>query len=244
MHIIPAIRVGNLFWHNSIVPGTIIGIVFLGFLIKGKLWKAVVWFCIIAAITATSAASIFAAAIAVAIYFLLTQTQGKLRLILALCLLFSSFYVIQFDALDWIVSLKTEKQLMTVTGRLPVWQWVVEQRIAEKPVLGYGFGVGDTLGQSAPTLAMYHLHNSFLGAIANLGYIGLFFYLGFLMDVFKGGWQYNSGKERAMMIASLVAVLINSMTIPSASSSLSPTWLGHFLVFSIVAMGSKKRFER
>lgn len=243
-HLIPAFQIGNYIWHNSTVPGTIIGVIFLGVLVKDKLWKLVWLFCVITGMAATSTTSFVSTIFGVIIYFVFSRLQGKILFIVATLFIAIAFYIIQFNPFDWVMGLKTERQIFTITGRIPVWEWVIEEKISRQPILGFGFAIGDTLGRGAPTLAMYHMHNTFLAALANLGIVGLFLLLMSYFVMMNDGWLHTTGNVRAMCMAAGLAMIMNSLTIPSISSALSFPWIGHMLVFAIISMGNRRKSSK
>jgi exopolysaccharide production protein ExoQ len=72
----------------------------------------------------------------------------------------------------------------TLTGRLPLWNYVVE-RIAERPLLGYGYN-GFWLGTTGPSESVllvtggwypWHAHNGWLQLCLDVGLVGLVVFL-------------------------------------------------------------------
>lgn len=106
-------------------------------------------------------------------------------------------------------------------SRTAVWR-EVSQRIAERPLLGHGFGRGieassirEKLGGSSN---LWHAHNLFLDAVLQTGVVGLGLFLLVLWKVAQGGWRaLNSRDEVAAacgiaLLGVFTGMLVRNMT--------------------------------
>ena len=96
--------------------------------------------------------------------------------IVSLGLITSLVWLTHPEFLDWLTWNKTPDNIETATGRLPVWRWVLEEKLPESPLLGFGFGVGESLARlyndQQSGRRMIHMHNTLVSGLANLGLVG------------------------------------------------------------------------
>jgi O-antigen ligase len=64
-----------------------------------------------------------------------------------------------------------------LTGRLPIWRHAI-QEVADRPILGHGYGAFWTVGRLAEFerlngWALYHAHSTYLETLLNVGLVGL-----------------------------------------------------------------------
>lgn len=104
--------------------------------------------------------------------------------------------------------------------RLSIWPEVVN-RVADQPVLGYGFGRGLLSHELRSTLQIdvaWHSHNLFLDTLLQLGAPGLVLLLLLVGSTLWRGWQLSRRADRAAaacgiaLIAVVVGMLVRNMT--------------------------------
>lgn len=105
------------------------------------------------------------------------------------------------------------EEVLTLTGRLPFWEALINEGLPREPLLGFGFMRIDykEFFQSAHTYPGKMTHNTFMQVLMNLGFIGLtvvFFQLWFTA---KGILRENAEKK-LMLLCVLIPLIINSFT--------------------------------
>ena len=88
-----------------------------------------------------------------------------------------------------------------LTGRTEIWSWVVS-RIAERPILGYGYA-GFWIGVSAASAAVdramgatiMYSHNGYLEILLTLGAVGFVFVLAFLATGLKRAYDWSEHEQ-------------------------------------------------
>jgi hypothetical protein len=226
--------------HSSLIPGVIIGVAFLGFLIGGRDWRFIHFNILLSILIGTSSATYLS--LLLGIGGVIIFSKGKKRffggLLIILTLSFSLAYGPDFlELLFWG---KSESNIQTASGRLPVWEWVYNTYVVLKPYFGYGFGQGEVLARfyniTAGGLQMMHMHNVAMGALTNLGFVGLSILILFFVDVLKSVLSFRDYSSRGIIMGATMAVMLNSLSIASISSPLSFGWLGQALLFCMIAI--------
>jgi O-antigen ligase len=116
----------------------------------------------------------------------------------------------------------------TLTGRTEIWAAVMD-RIAERPLLGYGYGAfwlrGSGPGEWVRQAIRWetpHSHNGYLDVAADLGLLGLSILIGALVHAWYRAWQRwrpELGASEDWPLALLLCVLlIDAVQSPLASS--------------------------
>lgn len=152
---------------------------------------------------------------------------------------------------------------MTFTGRTPLWEFLFQEKIPQRPVLGYGFhgfwqpwrGPNNPAANSiAGTLQMSsgegfwsppHAHNGFIEVILDLGYVGFFcFALSFLKTLADAVQHLvTPNKHQSSMIEAVLPLLLLIFVVfPNLSESplLENNHIWYFYVFSLVGLSIKK----
>lgn len=115
-----------------------------------------------------------------------TNIRGWLILGLASCTLVLSCLLLYQGATGQTVKIQELATLgrdaesadpRNLTGRLPIWQHVI-QEVADRPILGYGYGAFWTMSRLAEFerqngWALYHAHSTYLETLLNVGLVGL-----------------------------------------------------------------------
>lgn len=234
--------------HSSEVPGTIVGVAFLGFLVRGLLWRSLYLAIVLAIILGTSAGTFVSVLVGLGVMLLCLRGRWAPVGALLLTGILGLGVVSNFDFDRYIFWGKTEAQIRTGSGRLLVWEWVLRERVSERPVLGYGFGMGETLARtsdpSESTLQMMHMHSAGMSAVANLGAVGLFLLLMLLFNVGRDVWGLSRARAGPLLVAATAAVAVNSQMVASVTSSMSVAAIGHDLVLATVAVASYLAMQR
>lgn len=228
--------------HSSEVPGTVAGVAFVGLLVRGPMWR-LLYLVILAAIVFGTSAGTFVS-IAIGLGIMLVSLRGRWAGVGAILLagVVGLGAAADFDFDRYIFWGKSESDIRTGSGRLLVWEWVLREKISQKPVLGYGFGVGETLARMSDpafsTLQMMHMHSAGMSALANLGVVGLLLLLVLLVDLGRSSWKLSRARAGPALIGAMVTVFANSQVIASVTSTMSVAAIGHCLLFSTIAVAS------
>jgi len=225
--------------HNPLVSGTVIYLVFLGLLLQGIRWKILYAIIILSVLLATSSASYLALLLGMG-GTIIFSSGGKRFLGLGL-ILFVSLVILTYgiNFIDIIFWGKSEQNIMTMSGRIPVWQWVYDQYVLQRPYFGYGFGMGETLARifNFSGLRMQHMHNVVMGALTNLGFVGLTLFLIFLFDNTILMIKEKNFPHRSIFIGGGLALALNAMSISSLTSPISFGFIGQVLFVVMIACG-------
>jgi hypothetical protein len=228
--------------HSSEVPGAVVAMVFLGALVRGMLWRPLYAVVLVTVVLGTSSATFVS--LVVGFGCMMIAMRGRRALVGALILtsIVGLGFATGFDLDRYVFWGKSEQDIRTGSGRLLVWEWVIREKVAEKPVLGYGFGVGETLARMSDpresALQMMHMHSAGMSALVNLGGVGLFLLLMTLLGVGKGAWKLSRARAGPALAGATAAVFVNSQMIASVTSTMSVAAIGHNLLFSTVAVAA------
>lgn len=105
------------------------------------------------------------------------------------------------------------EEVLTLTGRLPFWQALINEGLPREPMLGFGFMRIDykEFFQSTHTYPGKMTHNTFMQVLMNLGFIGLILVLFQVFFTIRGILAMET-KSRLVLIGILIPILINSFT--------------------------------
>jgi exopolysaccharide production protein ExoQ len=105
------------------------------------------------------------------------------------------------------------EEVLSLTGRLPFWEALINEGLPREPFLGFGFMRIDykEYFQSAHTYPGKMTHNTFMQVLMNLGFIGLTIVIFQLLFTFIGIVKENSEKK-LMLFCLLIPLIINSFT--------------------------------
>jgi len=206
--------------------------VFVGWGISKGLWRWIYYVLIAAVILATSAASYLSLLVGIGIALLFAK-KNKPIAILGLIFVLVALTLWKIDLEKYIFWGKSDYQIQSATGRVPVWQWVLEEKVQERPLIGYGFGTGELLARlyniQAGRLRMMHMHNVVMSSLTNLGLLGLMLFLMMLKELIQGLWTIRRLYVFNLFAAGFGAMLLNSMSISSFTAFLSLGWICHML---------------
>lgn len=179
---------------------------------KNKTWTIIKLIVIFYALFLTGSRSSLIGALLI-IFFHINQTkkQGLKMAIMGGVLL-----VIPF-AINQIILKGGDKErleeILTLTGRLPFWQALINEGLPREPLLGFGFMRIDykEFFQSTHTYPGKMTHNTFMQVLMNLGFIGLSVALLQVFFTIKAIFNENN-ENKLMLIGIFIPVLINSFT--------------------------------
>lgn len=232
--------------HNSLVTGANIGVLFLfvGLGDRGGAWWSVFGVIALSLFLGTSSASYISLLVGLSVILLFHA--GALRVAGALMAaavgLLVWGYGLNYGSLLWWG--KNEYAVTSASGRIPVWTWLLDSVVSQRPLLGYGFGVGENIARVAADwtgLRMQHTHNLVLSALVNLGAAGLA-----LMVLMIGQLAVRLRRLRPFpghpyAAAALAAVVVNAMSMSSIAAPVSLAWVSHALLFLFLARVTGRR---
>jgi O-antigen ligase len=132
---------------------------------------------------------------------------------------------------------KSQSNIETGSGRVPIWKWVLLERMPSCPIVGFGFGPGEAQARlyNIGGFRMQHMHNGTMSAIANLGAVGLCVWLLFVYAIARAALRQREPGLRVVLIGGVTAVLINSLTCESVPAPLTMVSIAHLMLFTTVA---------
>jgi exopolysaccharide production protein ExoQ len=134
------------------------------------------------------------------------------------------------------------RSIFDTSGRTQAWGGAVDQ-IAERPLLGYGFGTEERVFVDRFALFVSdRVENSFLGTALQLGLVGLGLVCAFFAACILSGARAFSAPERdrrvagacgAVVAAGLVVALTQSFLTSVGSTPTAAVWISAFLLAAI-----------
>jgi exopolysaccharide production protein ExoQ len=105
------------------------------------------------------------------------------------------------------------EEILTLTGRLPFWQALINEGLPREPLLGFGFMRIDykEYFQSTHTYPGKMTHNTFMQVLMNLGFIGLTVALFQVFFTIHSILKENT-ENKLMLLGILIPIMINSFT--------------------------------
>lgn len=105
------------------------------------------------------------------------------------------------------------EELLTLTGRLPFWQALINEGLPREPLLGFGFMRIDynEYFQGMHTYPGKMTHNTFMQVLMNLGFVGIILVFFQMVFTYRGILLENKEK-RLMLICLAIPLIINSFT--------------------------------
>jgi hypothetical protein len=112
---------------------------------------------------------------------------------------------------------KSQSNIETGSGRVPIWKWVLFERMPSCPMVGFGFGPGEAQARlyNIGGFRMQHMHNGTMSAIANLGAVGLCIWLVFVYAIAARRAPPARPRTACRAHRRVSAVLANSLTCES-----------------------------
>ena len=105
------------------------------------------------------------------------------------------------------------EEVLSLTGRLPFWEALINEGLPREPLLGFGFMRIDYKDyfQSAHTYPGKMTHNTFMQVLMNLGFVGITIVLFQMIFTVRGILKEDSEKK-LMLFCLLIPLIINSFT--------------------------------
>ena len=221
--------------HNSLVTGANVGIIFLfpGLKEEQSGWWVVFGLVLVSTLVGTSSASYISVLVGIAVVLMFHTgarrvTGGALA---AAAGLIVWGYGLDYGSVLWWG--KNDYAVTTASGRLPVWMWLLDTIVSQRPVLGYAFGVGESIARLAVDwtgLRMQHTHNVVLSALVNLGGAGLALFAALLIQVTLRLGKLRGFPAHPYAVAALAAMVVNALSMSSITAPVSLAWVSHALV--------------
>jgi O-antigen ligase len=231
-----------IYFHSGMVPGTICALFFLGWLFKGIFWRCLHILVLSSILLGTSSATFVSLLIGIAGSVLVLRIKTLVPALYVISITIVLIVWTEFNGGGVLFGGKRAGSIHSASGRIPTWELILKNRVEKKPLLGYGFGQGESLSRvfdfHQDTVRMTHMHNTFMSALANLGIIGFGLFVLFLFDIFRLILKSRDHPHRPIMIGAATAIIFNSLSTPSIASTLSLYWIGHTLFFIMIATSS------
>jgi hypothetical protein len=143
------------------------------------------------------------------------------------------------------------RELLDTSGRTKAWEGAFRQA-AERPLLGYGFGTEERVFVDRYYVFLSdRVENSFLGALLQLGVVGLAGLLALLGAIVAGGWRAirTADPERRRAAAACLGVVAAGLALAVTQSFLTsvgspatpPFWLSALLLAALAAPSGPQR---
>jgi O-antigen ligase len=232
--------------HASDVPGTIVAAMFAGFLVRGREWRILHAAIVTMVLLSTSAGCFLACTGGLIVVLLLMRGRAAGIGMMLVCGSFLLVALLPQYANTVFFFGKNEGQIASGTGRLPIWQWVLEERVAARPIFGFGFGEGEVQARlyNVGGFRMMHMHNAFMSAIVNLGIAGVAVWALMWCAMARAAWKIPQHRARLAMMGGAVALFLNTMSMESVTAPLSMPWIAHAMFFVLLAVGQWEVAER
>ncbi len=105
------------------------------------------------------------------------------------------------------------EEVLSMTGRLPFWQGLINEGLPREPWLGFGFMRIDynDYFQSRNSYPGMMTHNTFIQVLMNLGFVG-FVIITFQMIFTFIGISKEEPEKKLMLLSIMIPIMINSFT--------------------------------
>jgi O-antigen ligase len=138
----------------------------------------------------------------------------------------------------------------SLSGRTNIWSVVIE-RIADKPVSGWGFG-GVWRPESLPSQQMwqemrfhaYHAHSGYLDLLLQVGVVGLLLYLAFTFGALRRHWRKRGTPQHLWAALVMLTICLNAVTESAPFFSDGLIFLVGFAVVRDAGTGAKTALGR
>lgn len=230
--------------HGWGFPHCLVGIFFLSMPLLNQSWRGLLYVILVVLVVSTAAKAYIAFAIGIWFFAYFSSFPGRNTFLWAMSsMLLILLLFFPQEAFRLFFPGKEMHMILSGHGRLPVWETMAEEFVVNRPILGYGFGIGDKLSYISEglTFRISHSHNIVLAAVMNLGAIGGVLIVLFGIDLAYTGWHCLDQRWRACNIAGLMAILFTTLFTTSISSDLSLTWLSHAMIF--IGIASQKLYQ-
>jgi len=105
------------------------------------------------------------------------------------------------------------EEVLSMTGRLPFWQGLINEGLPREPWLGFGFMRIDynDYFQSRNSYPGMMTHNTFIQVLMNLGFVGLVIVTFQMIFTFMGIAR-EEPEKKLMLLSIMIPIMINSFT--------------------------------
>ncbi len=117
---------------------------------------------------------------------------------------------------------RSDETIQFASGRKGLWQAYWEGGIRESPWIGNGFEAGEH--QQVRRGVISNAHNTFVATQVNLGLLGLILLFLLVFSMIRAALCI-SGRPGVWLLGACVCAWINSMSIPTITSKVRPTWI-------------------
>ena len=224
--------------HTSDVAGVLSVPVFIGFLARGKSWRILHWTICAAWGVSTSSGSMCGVLGGLAVSLMLMRGRAAGVGVFLVGTMVLAPLLFPEGATSVVFFGKNETNIRTATGRLPIWQWIIEERVATRPVLGFGFGEGEVQARlyNIGGFRMMHMHNGFMSALVNLGVCGVALWALMWGAMTRAAWRVTQPRARIVMVGALVTLFLNTLSVETVTAPLSMPAIGHMMFFAMLAI--------
>lgn len=225
--------------HNSLVPAVSVGVLFLVGPLHGWRWRLASALIAGSVVVSTSTAS-YIAVLAGLVVLAISPPRPRFALALVAGIVIAILAGIpDAEVTSLLTWNKSERNIQTGSGRIPVWEWLLTEKLPESPIVGFGFGVGESsarLYNTAPGgLRMTHLHNTLMSSLANLGYAGGCLIVCFWAGALGAAWRAARGSASTAPIAAVVACMVNSLSVASVGGPVSFPWIAQVYLVAFLS---------
>lgn len=223
--------------HTSDVAGAIVASAFVGWLARGRQWRLLHLAVVGSIVLSTSTGTFFACTGAAIVMLLLMRGRAAGLGMLLLCAAMLAVFILPEQVGSVVFFGKNEGTIASGTGRVPIWQWVLQERVTTAPVLGFGFGDGEVQARlyNIGGFRMMHMHNAFMSAIVNLGMVGVMLWAVMWAGMLHAAWRLREPRLRLVLLGTCVAVFLNTISMESVTAPLSMPWIAHAMFYTFLA---------
>jgi len=230
--------------HGWGFPHCLVGILFISLPLRNQYWRNLLCIILVVLVVSTAAKAYIAFTIGIWFFIYFSSFPGRntfLWVVSSMLLILLLFF--PQEAFRLFFPGKEMHMILSGHGRLPVWETMAEEFVVNRPIQGYGFGVGDKLSYISEGLSfrISHTHNIVLAALMNLGAVGGVLIVLFCFDLVLTGWRCLDQRWRASNVAGLMAIIFATLFTTSISSDVSSTWLSHAMIF--IGIASQRLYQ-
>jgi len=171
------------------------------------------------------------------VFFIFFTRNLKIQILTFAVFLLISFivlYINDFSILEILFPNKTEENIASGTGRLPVWEVLIDAAL-NKPFFGYGFQLGEREAASILNMRVVSAHNSFLSAVLSIGVFGMQFLVLFFLNMFFLCFKFRRNQNALLLLCCVTMSFIFSIFDNSIGTRISPAWLSTVILAIVIA---------
>jgi hypothetical protein len=220
--------------HSSMVPGLAVGAVLTGWLAPGRSWRIFYAVVVLICLVGSSSGAFLAIILGVAAAAMLLRGRVAAIGCLIIGALIVGLLLFPQELGQVVFYGKSDQNIQTASGRVPVWQELIGDVVDQHPFLGFGFAYGEVRARLfGKGFKLMHMHSAAMSALMNLGAVGVVLLLLFWGGVLRGVLRMRKGGVmRPIMFGAVIAVMVNSLAMESITAPLSLGRIGHLLLYS------------